>query len=69
MVSDMAGLAVWSPPFHNRSLHSSICNFLLLYDSETMPRELRLVRGMWVGGVASGGDFAPQGGRLEKPSA
>jgi hypothetical protein len=35
-----------------------------------MFRELRLVRGMWVGRTAAlGGDFAPQDGRLEKPPA
>jgi len=32
--------------FRNRSLHSSIRNFLLLHDSAVMLRELRLVRGM-----------------------
>jgi hypothetical protein len=34
-----------------------------------MFRELKLVREMWVGRVALGGDFAPQGGRFEKPPA
>jgi hypothetical protein len=32
--------------FRNRSLHSSIRNFLLLCDSAVMFRELKLVRGM-----------------------
>jgi len=52
MVSDMF---MWPAPpsglrllrcFHNRSLHSSIRNFLLLYDSAVMFRDLRLIRGM-----------------------
>jgi hypothetical protein len=35
-----------------------------------MPRELGLVRGMWVGRTAAlGVGFAPQDGRLEKPPA
>jgi hypothetical protein len=68
-----SGLAL----FRNRSLHSSIRNFLLLCSSAVMFRELRLVRGMRteVGEelktrrAALGGDFVPQGGRLEKPPA
>jgi len=53
--------------FRNRSLHSSILNFLLLCDSETMPRELGLVRGMRAGKAALGGArHVPQVGRLEK---
>jgi hypothetical protein len=48
MVSDMF-MSPGSPPglrlFCNRSLHSFIHNFLLLHDSETMPK---LVRGMRV---------------------
>jgi len=62
---------------HNRSLHSSIHNFLLLYGSAVMFRDLKLVREMRVevgeelktGKAALGGGFAPQGGRLEKPPA
>jgi hypothetical protein len=34
-----------------------------------MFRELGLVRGMWVGRVALGGGFVPQGGCVEKPPA
>ena len=34
--------------FHNRSLHSSIHNFLLVHISEAVFRELRFVRGMRV---------------------
>ena len=61
--------------FRNRSLHSSIRNFLLLQDSAAMLRELGLVLGMWVevgeelktGKAAQGGARrVPQGGRLEK---
>jgi len=61
--------------FHNRSLHSSIRNFLLLYDSAVMFRDLRLARGMRTevgeelktGKAAQGGARrVPQGGRLEK---
>ncbi len=48
--------------FRNHSLHSSIRNFLLLHDSETMSRELRLVRGMRAGKDAQGG--AQRGERL-----
>jgi hypothetical protein len=66
------------PRFRNRSLHSSIRNFLLPCGSETMPRELKLVRGMRVEvgeelktgrAAALGGGFAPQDGRPEKPPA
>jgi hypothetical protein len=55
----------------NRSLHSSIRNFLLLCDSAVMFRELKLVREMRAGRAAAlGGGFAPQGGyRAEKPLA
>jgi len=52
---------------HNRSLHSSIHNFLLLCDSAVMFRELKLVREMRAGRAAAlGGGFAPQDSRLEK---
>jgi hypothetical protein len=51
--------------------------FLLLCSSAVMFRELGLVREMRtevgeelkMGKAALGGDFAPQGGRLEKPPA
>jgi len=70
----VAGLAVWPPPFHNRSLHSSIRNFLLLRNLETMPRELKLVRRMRteVGEELKTGKAAHGGARrvrLEKPPA
>jgi len=65
--------------FRNHSLHSSIHNFLLLYDSETMPRKLGLVRGMRteVGEELKAGRTAALGGarrvsqdgRLEEPPA
>jgi len=56
--------------FRNRSLHSSIHNFLLLCDSAVMFRELKLVREMRAErATALGGCFAPQDGRLEKPPA
>ncbi len=79
MVSDM-----FMPPsglrlFRNRSLHSSIHNFLLVHESAVMFRELRLVRGMRTEvGEGRRGDVAvtaaesrrvPQGDRLEKPPA
>lgn len=61
--------------FRNRSLHSSIHNFLLRCGSAVMLRDLRLIRGMWVevgeklkAGKAALGEArrVPQGGRLEK---
>ena len=66
--------------FRNRSLHSSIRNFLLLCDSEVVFSELRLVWGMRVevgeelktGKAALGGAqraAAELRGRLEKPPA
>jgi len=62
-----------SPPsslrlFHNRSLHSSIRNFLLLRNSAAMPK---LVLEMRTGKAALGGARrVPQGGyRAEKPPA
>jgi len=69
--------AVRPPSFRNRSLHSSIRNFLLLCDSAVMFKELRLVRGMRVevgeelktGRAVQGGCFVPLDGRLEKPPA
>ena len=62
----------------NRSLHSSIHNFLLLCGSAVMFRELGFVWGMWVevgeelktGKAALGGARrVPQDGPLEKPPA
>jgi hypothetical protein len=51
--------------FHNRSLHSSIHNFLLLCDSAVMFRELKPA--LWAGRAAAlGGGFAPQDNRPEK---
>jgi len=64
--------------FRNRSLHSSIHNFLLLCDSAVVFRGLRLVRGMRMevgeklktGRAALGGARrVPQDGPLEKPPA
>jgi hypothetical protein len=56
--------------FRNRSLHSSIHNFLLVRELAVMFRELGLVREMRAGKAALGGSFVPQDGyRAEKPSA
>jgi hypothetical protein len=66
--------------FRNRSLHSSIHNFLLMCDSGVVFRELRLVRGMQteVGEELKTGKAAHGGAqqaaaelrvRLEKPPA
>jgi len=61
--------------FRNRSLHSSIHNFLLLCDSAVMLRELKLVRGMRAEfgeelktekAALGGARRVPQDGRLEK---
>ncbi len=74
MVSDMfmspaspSGLCLFRC-FRNRSLHSSIRNFLLPCGSAVMFRELKLVQGMQAGRAALGGGFAPQDGHLEKLS-
>jgi len=60
-----------SPPsslrlFRNRSLHSSIRNFLFLRNLETMSREFKLVREMRTEKAALGGARRV---RLEKPPA